>query len=78
MRRLIASEFVTLDGVMEAPGHEEHRGRKERLGSAGASEDQQRFKAEELFATEGLLLGRVTYQIFAAILAVRTRRRGVR
>jgi hypothetical protein len=24
MRRLIASEFVTLDGVMEAPGHEEH------------------------------------------------------
>jgi hypothetical protein len=24
MRRLIASEFVTLDGVMEAPGHEQH------------------------------------------------------
>ena len=24
MRRLIASEFVTLDGVMEAPGHDQH------------------------------------------------------
>ena len=25
MMRLILSEFVTLDGVMEAPGFEEHR-----------------------------------------------------
>lgn len=26
MGRIIVSEFVTLDGVIEAPGHEEHRG----------------------------------------------------
>ena len=25
MRRILVSEFVTLDGVIEAPGHEEHR-----------------------------------------------------
>jgi class 3 adenylate cyclase/dihydrofolate reductase len=65
MRRVIASEFVTLDGVMEAPGHEEHQDGRNAWALLGASEDQQRFKAEELFAASAILLGRVTYQIFA-------------
>jgi class 3 adenylate cyclase/dihydrofolate reductase len=66
MRRLIASEFVTLDGVIEAPGHEEHRDGKNAWALAGTSEDQQRYKEEELHAADAILLGRVTYQIFAA------------
>jgi dihydrofolate reductase/class 3 adenylate cyclase len=66
MRRVIASEFVTLDGVIEAPGHEEHRDGRNAWALRGASDDQLRFKAEELFAADALLLGRVTYQIFAA------------
>jgi class 3 adenylate cyclase/dihydrofolate reductase len=66
MRKLIASEFITLDGVIEAPGHEEHRDGKNAWALQGGSEDQQRFKIEELFAADALLLGRVTYQIFAA------------
>jgi class 3 adenylate cyclase len=66
MRRLIASEFITLDGVIEAPGDEEHRDGKNAWALRGASEEQQRFKIEELFAADALLLGRVTYQIFAA------------
>jgi class 3 adenylate cyclase len=66
MRKLIVSEFITLDGVIEAPGHEEHRDGKNAWALQGASDDQQRFKLEELFAAEALLLGRVTYQIFAA------------
>jgi len=65
MRRVIVSEFVTLDGVMEAPGHEEHQDGRNAWALLGASEDQQRFKAEELFAAGAILLGRVTYQIFA-------------
>lgn len=39
MTRLIASEFVTLDGVMEAPGHEEHRDGKNAWALQLASED---------------------------------------
>jgi class 3 adenylate cyclase/dihydrofolate reductase len=65
MRRLIASEFITLDGVIEAPGHEEHRDGRNAWALRGTSEDQQRFKIEELYAADAVLFGRVTYQIFA-------------
>jgi class 3 adenylate cyclase/dihydrofolate reductase len=66
MRRLIASEFVTLDGVMEAPGHEQHPDGKNAWALRYAGDDQQRYKAEELFEAGAILLGRVTYEIFAA------------
>ncbi len=66
MRRLIASEFVTLDGVMEAPGNEPHPDGKNAWVLRYAGEDQQRFKIDEVFEAGALLLGRVTYEIFAA------------
>jgi class 3 adenylate cyclase/dihydrofolate reductase len=66
MRRLIASEFVTLDGVMQAPGHDEHPDGKNAWALRHAGEDQQRYKAEELFGAGAILLGRATYEIFAA------------
>jgi class 3 adenylate cyclase len=66
MRRLIASEFVTLDGVMEAPGHEQHPDGKNAWALRYASTDQQRYKAEDLSEAGAVLLGRVTYEIFAA------------
>jgi class 3 adenylate cyclase/dihydrofolate reductase len=66
MRRLIASEFVTLDGVMEAPGHDQHPDGKNAWALRYASADQQRYKAEELSEAAAVLLGRVTYEIFAA------------
>jgi class 3 adenylate cyclase/dihydrofolate reductase len=66
MRRLIASEFVTLDGVMEAPGHDPHRDGKNAWALRYASADQQRYKAEELSEADAILIGRVTYEIFAA------------
>lgn len=65
MARLIASEFVTLDGIVEAPGHEEHRDGKNAWALRATTEDQQQYKIEELSGVEALLLGRVTYQIFA-------------
>jgi dihydrofolate reductase len=66
MRKIIVSEFVTLDGVMEDPGGSEGF---ERGGWAFQFErgpEGDKFKLDELFASDALLLGRVTYQGFAA------------
>lgn len=57
MRKVIVSEFLTLDGVMEAP---------DKWSFQFWNEEAAKFKFEELFASGALLLGRVTYQIFAA------------
>src|ERR1700694_4025158 len=65
MRKVVVFEFVTLDGVIEDPGGAEgfkHGGWSFQFGSA----EQQQFKVEELFKADALLLGRVTYQGFAA------------
>ena len=65
MRKIVVSEFVTLDGVMEDPGGAEgftHGGWTFQFGSA----EQEQWKAEELVQADALLLGRRTYQGFAA------------
>jgi len=72
MGRLVVSEFVSVDGVIEDPGGAE---RFERGGWAfrfdrGAEGD--RFKLEEVLAAAALLLGRVTYEGFAAAWPSRT------
>jgi hypothetical protein len=54
---------MTLDGVMEGPGHDEHPDGKNAWALQHAADDMQRYKIEELFAVDALLLGRVTYQI---------------
>lgn len=56
MRRIIVSEFLTMDGVMEEPQWTVPFNTKE----------QNEHKLEELKACEALLLGRVTYEGFAA------------
>lgn len=63
--RLVVSEFVSLDGVIEDPGGAEQ---SEYGGWTVAywSDEIAKFKADELLACDGLLLGRVTYQGFAA------------
>src|SRR4051812_10744006 len=66
MRKVIVSEFMTLDGVIEDPGGSEgttHGGWSFKFGT---SQEQGKFKVDELFASDALLLGRVTYQGFAA------------
>ena len=57
MRKVVVSEFVALDGVMEAP---------ERWTPRFGSEEQQRYKFDELATADTLLLGRATYEGFAA------------
>jgi dihydrofolate reductase len=66
MGRIVATEFVSLDGVMEAPGggeDYEHQGWTFEI-ERGAEGDK--FKLDETLATEALLLGRTTYEGFAA------------
>jgi dihydrofolate reductase len=66
MGRIVVSEFVTLDGVVEDPGGAEgspHGGWAFRFARGELGE---RFKREELMAADALLLGRRTYEGFAA------------
>lgn len=57
MRKIIVAEFLTLDGVMEAPNEWSFPYWNDEIGT---------FKLDELFASDALLLGRVTYEGFAA------------
>ncbi len=65
MGRVVVSEFVTLDDVMEDPGGGEDfdRGGWAFKFDRGAEGDK--FKMEELMAADAQLLGRVTYEGFA-------------
>jgi class 3 adenylate cyclase/dihydrofolate reductase len=66
IRRIVVSEFMTLDGVMEAPGDEEHADGKNRWALRLADEEMHRYKVAELEEVDALLLGRTTYQIWAS------------
>ncbi len=57
MRKVVVSEYVTLDGVMEGP---------DKWSFQFWTDEGARFKFDELFACDAILLGRVTYQGFAA------------
>ena len=64
MRKLIVSEFVTLNGVMEAPGGEpSHPHSGWVIDHMGPEQEQ--YKLDEVLEAESLLLGRVTYEGFA-------------
>jgi dihydrofolate reductase len=56
MRNLVVTEFLSLDGVMENPG----------WTFPYWNDEIAQFKGEESMAGDALLLGRVTYQGFAA------------
>jgi dihydrofolate reductase len=64
MRDLIVSEFVTLDGVMEAPGGEPSHPHTGWVMDYEGPE-QVEYKFGEVVAADVLLIGRVTYESFA-------------
>jgi dihydrofolate reductase len=66
MSRLIVSQFATLDGVMEDPGGSEGSAFGGWAFKFQRGEDGDRFKLDEVMSSEALLLGRVTYEGFAA------------
>ena len=54
MGKIVAVEYVSLDGVMEEPA----------WSGPYFNEELQRFQYENLFGSDALLLGRVTYEGF--------------
>jgi dihydrofolate reductase len=74
MRKLIVSEFVTLDGVMEAPGGEPGHPHSGWVFDFMGPE-QLRYKLDEVLEAESLLIGRVTYESFAAAWPQRSERK---
>jgi dihydrofolate reductase len=64
MSTLIVTEFVTLDGVMEAPGGEPSHPHSGWVFDFIGPE-QERYKLDEALEAESHLLGRVTYESFA-------------
>lgn len=65
MSRIVAAEYVTADGVMQDPGGV---GEIERGGWSNPywNDELAKLQTELLFASDALLLGRVTYEGFAA------------
>jgi dihydrofolate reductase len=64
MGRIVVTEFVSLDGVMEAPGGEDfkYEGWSFKIDRG---EEGNQFKLDETMESDVLLIGRVTYESFA-------------
>jgi dihydrofolate reductase len=64
--RIVVTEFVSLDGVMEDPGGSENFKHSGWSFEISRGEEGDRFKLDETMASDALLLGRRTYEGFAA------------
>ena len=66
MGRIVVTEFVSLDGVMEDPGGAEGYKHGGWTFEFESGDEGNQFKLDETLEAEALLLGRVTYEGFAA------------
>ncbi|GAA2103333.1 dihydrofolate reductase family protein [Actinomadura alba] len=65
MGRIVVTEFISLDGVVQAPGGEDFKYSNWSFEFDRGKEGEQ-FKVDEALGAEALLLGRRTYEGFAA------------
>lgn len=65
MGRIVVTEFVSLDGVMEDPGGGEHSKHGAWTFKFNRGDEGNKFKVDETNKAEAQLLGRVTYEGFA-------------
>ncbi len=66
MRKVVAAEYLTVDGVMTDPGgvgEIEHGG----WSNAYFNDELAKYQTDQLLASDALLLGRVTFEGFAAL-----------
>lgn len=66
MGKIVVTEFVSLDGVMEAPGPGEGFSHGGWSLAIDRGDEGDRFKLVETLDAQAQLLGRVTYELFAA------------
>jgi dihydrofolate reductase len=65
MRNIVAAEYITIDGVMQDPGgvgEIEHGG----WSNEYFNDELAKYQSDQLLASDALLLGRVTFEGFAA------------
>jgi dihydrofolate reductase len=66
MSKVVVSQFVTVDGVIEDPGGAEGWEHGGWAFKFDRGDDGDKFKLDEVMAADALLLGRTTYEGFAA------------
>ena len=67
MSKVVVSQFISLDGVVEDPGGSEEFDRGGWAFKFDRGSEGDKFKLDEVMASEALLLGRVTYEAFAKV-----------
>ena len=66
MGKVVVSQFITVDGVIEDPGGSENFERGGWAFEFSRGDDGDKFKLDEVMSAAALLLGRITYEGFAA------------
>lgn len=64
--KLVVSDFVTVDGIIEAPGFDEHPDGRNAWALRVQHEENERYNVEQVMNADALLLGRRTWQSWAA------------
>ena len=65
MGKVVVSQFITLDGVVEDPGGSENMDRGGWAFKYERGAEGDKFKLDEVMTSQALLLGRVTYEGYA-------------
>jgi dihydrofolate reductase len=66
-RKIIVTEYMSLDGVIQDPVGMENSGLGDWTGPFSRGPEGDKFKLDELFGCDAILLGRATYDAFAAV-----------
>jgi dihydrofolate reductase len=67
MGRIVVTEYISVDGVVEAPSGTETFERVGWTDAFSRGPEGEQFKLDETMASDALLLGRVTYDVFAPV-----------
>jgi class 3 adenylate cyclase/dihydrofolate reductase len=63
---LVVTSFVTVDGIVEGPGFDEHRTGRNAWALRVQNDEDEVFNKQQAMSADALLLGRRTWQIWAA------------